>query len=186
MIRRDSRQAIPKESTTRPAPAAAMKPPGTIKVHFTIPMPLRNSAIKGLISRLLTISPTAVDKIMAGIKLRAVCRISSVIPDASINCRIKSRRGNTFIDAPRFVMEVLSPSTEKYDRGEKKELYRQQEIDEYWIVDLHKKQVEIYELDYDEKEEPQYYLWKTVTEEITVLFSPSSALNLYCTLSGNT
>ncbi len=89
----------------------------------------------------------------------------TVIPDASINCRIKSRRGNTFIDAPRFVMEVLSPSTEKYDRGEKKELYRQQEIDEYWIVDLHKKQVEIYELDYDEKEEPQYYLWKTVTEE---------------------
>ena len=60
----------------------------------------------------------------------------AVIPDASINCRIKSRRGGTFIDAPRFVMEVLSDSTEEYDRGEKKELYRQQEIDEYWIVDL--------------------------------------------------
>jgi len=28
-----------------------------------------------------------------------------VIPDASINCRTKSRRGNTFTDAPRFVME---------------------------------------------------------------------------------
>ena len=38
-----------------------------------------------------------------------------VIPDASINCRTKSRRGNTFTDAPRFVMEVLSPSTENYD-----------------------------------------------------------------------
>ena len=63
----------------------------------------------------------------------------AVIPDASINCRIKSRRGGTFIDAPRFVMEVLSDSTEEYDRGEKKELYRQQEIDEYWIVDLRKK-----------------------------------------------
>lgn len=37
--------------------------------------------------------------------------------------------------------------------------------DEYWIVDWHKKQVELYELDYDEKGEPQYYLWKTVTEE---------------------
>lgn len=34
-----------------------------------------------------------------------------VTPDASINCRIRSRRGNDFIDAPRFVMEVLSPST---------------------------------------------------------------------------
>ncbi len=47
-----------------------------------------------------------------------------VIPDASINCRTKSRRGNTFTDAPRFVMEVLSPSTEKYDRTENsKDLY---------------------------------------------------------------
>lgn len=30
----------------------------------------------------------------------------TVIPDASINCHTKSRRGNTFIDAPHFVMEV--------------------------------------------------------------------------------
>ena len=57
----------------------------------------------------------------------------TIIPDASINCRTKSRRGNTFMDAPRFVMEVLSPTTEKYDRSEKMELYRQQEIEEYWI-----------------------------------------------------
>jgi Uma2 family endonuclease len=89
----------------------------------------------------------------------------AVIPDASINCRIKSRRGGTFIDAPRFVMEVLSDSTEEYDRGEKKELYRQQEIDEYWIVDLRKKQVEIYNLDYDENSQPQYYLWKVITHD---------------------
>lgn len=32
----------------------------------------------------------------------------TVIPDASINCRVKSRRGNTFLDSPRLVMEVLS------------------------------------------------------------------------------
>lgn len=89
----------------------------------------------------------------------------TVIPDASINCRIHFRKGNSFFDAPRFVMEVLSPSTEQYDRGEKMELYRQQEVDEYWIVDWRKKQVEIYNLDYDEKQEPQYYLWKTVTEK---------------------
>ena len=87
-----------------------------------------------------------------------------VIPDASINCRTKVRKGNVFLDIPRFVMEVLSPSTEKYDRNEKKELYRQQEIDEYWIVDWENKKVEIYNLDYDEKQEPQYYLWKVITE----------------------
>ena len=88
----------------------------------------------------------------------------SIIPDASINCRIKSRRGNTFLDAPRFVMEVLSPTTESYDRGEKMELYRQQEIEEYWIVDWRKKKIEIYELDY-ENDIPKYFLWKVITQD---------------------
>lgn len=88
----------------------------------------------------------------------------TVIPDASINCRIKSRRGSTFIDAPRFVMEVLSDSTENYDRGEKKELYRQQQIDEYWIVNWREKQVEIYNLDNNENGEPTYYLYDTINE----------------------
>lgn len=87
-----------------------------------------------------------------------------VMPDVSINCRIKSRRGSTFLDAPRFVMEVLSPSTEEYDRHGKMELYCQQEIEEYWITDWRKKQVEIYELDY-ENDKPKYYLWKVVNEE---------------------
>ena len=68
-----------------------------------------------------------------------------IIPDASI----KSRRGNTFTDAPRFVMEVLSPSTEMYDRTEKMRLYYEQEIEEYWIVDWRKKTVEMYKLDYE-------------------------------------
>ncbi len=88
----------------------------------------------------------------------------SIIPDASINCRIKSRRGNTFLDAPRFVMEVLAPTTESYDRGEKMELYRQQEIEEYWIVDWRKKKIEIYELDY-ENDIPKYFLWKVITQD---------------------
>ena len=88
----------------------------------------------------------------------------SIIPDASINCRIKSRRGNTFLDAPRFVMEALSPTTESYDRGEKMELYRQQEIEEYWIVDWRKKKIEIYELDY-ENDIPKYFLWKVITQD---------------------
>lgn len=100
----------------------------------------------------------------------------TVIPDASINCRVKSRRGNTFLDAPRFVMEVLSPTTESYDRGEKMELYRQQEIEEYWIVDWRQKKIEIYELDY-EKDIPKYFLWKVITkdnkEELQIIHFPN-------------
>lgn len=100
-----------------------------------------------------------------------------VIPDASINCRVRSKRGNTFIDSPRFVMEVLSPLTEKYDRIEKMEIYRQQEIDEYWIVDWRERKVEIYTLDYDENGIPDYYLWKMITEtnkdELKIVHFPS-------------
>lgn len=100
----------------------------------------------------------------------------TVIPDASINCRVKSRRGNAFVDAPRFVLEVLSPSTEQYDRTEKMELYRQQEIEEYWIVDWRKRVVEIYELDY-ENDIPKYYLWKEISEsnseELKILHFPN-------------
>ena len=100
----------------------------------------------------------------------------TVIPDASINCQIRSRRGNTFVNAPQFVMEVLSDSTEKYDRTEKKDIYCKEEINEYWIVDWPKRQVEIYTLDYDENQEPWYVLFKTITEankdELKILHFP--------------
>lgn len=39
------------------------------------------------------------------------------------------------------------------------------EIDEYWIVDWEKREIEIYNLDYDENQEPQYHLFKTITRE---------------------
>lgn len=104
-----------------------------------------------------------------------------VIPDASINCRVHAKKGNSFFDIPRFVMEVLSDSTEKYDRGEKMDIYRQQEIDEYWIVDWKKMQVEIYTLDYDNDQNPQYYLFETVTvenkEKLKVVHFPSIKIN---------
>lgn len=37
----------------------------------------------------------------------------TVIPDATINCQVRARRGNSFVNAPQFVMEVLSSATEK-------------------------------------------------------------------------
>lgn len=87
-----------------------------------------------------------------------------VIPDASINCQIRSRKGNSFLNAPQFVLEVLSPSTAKFDRTEKMEIYRAEEIPEYWIVDIQKRMVEIYDLDY-ENGKPKYYLVDTIASE---------------------
>ncbi len=87
-----------------------------------------------------------------------------VIPDVSINCSVKQRRGARLLNAPKFIMEVLSKSTEKEDRTVKKELYRQQEVQEYWIVDIDKREIEIYELDYDQNLRPEYYLIDTINQ----------------------
>lgn len=101
----------------------------------------------------------------------------TVIPDATINCRVHAKKGNSFYDIPRFVMEVLSDSTKKYDRGDKMEIYRKMEIDEYWIVDWEKRMVEIYNLDYDESDNPQYHLFKTITrnnkDELEIVHFPN-------------
>ena len=88
-----------------------------------------------------------------------------VIQDASINCNIRDRKNVSFTGIPRFVMEVVSDATEKYDRGEKMDIYCKVGVSEYWIVDWRKKSVEIYMFDFKEDGTPYPYLFKTVTEQ---------------------
>lgn len=90
-----------------------------------------------------------------------------VIPDVSINCDIKNRRSTTFLGVPKFIMEVLSDSTEKHDREEKIELYKAVEVAEYWLVDWRKKQIEIYLLVPDESsiDTIDYKLVNVITED---------------------
>lgn len=89
----------------------------------------------------------------------------TVIPDSSINCRCKSLQRNFFFDAPKFVMEVLSKSTEKFDRTEKMEIYRAMEVEEYWIADWENKSIEIYCIDWEPDNVPRYYKQETITEK---------------------
>ena len=49
--------------------------------------------------------------------------------------------------SPDLVVEVLSDSTEKRDRGPKMETYSRYGIREYWLVDLNNRAIEIYRLD---------------------------------------
>jgi Uma2 family endonuclease len=47
--------------------------------------------------------------------------------------------------APDLVIEILSPSTERYDLRDKKDVYEQKGVKEYWIVDPSDKCIEVYE-----------------------------------------
>lgn len=67
-----------------------------------------------------------------------------IIPDISINCNTRDRKNVSLTGIPRMVMEVLSDSTEEYDRSEKMQIYQKVGVSEYWIVDWRRKQVEIY------------------------------------------
>lgn len=88
-----------------------------------------------------------------------------VVPDVSIICNIKDRKNISFTGIPRMVMEVLSDSTESYDRNDKMEIYQKVGVSEYWITDWRKKQVEIYMFDWKEDGTSYSYLFKTITKE---------------------
>lgn len=50
----------------------------------------------------------------------------------------------TIYGAPDLVVEILSPSTAYYDWEEKKEMYAQYGVKEYWIINPEKQYIEIY------------------------------------------
>ncbi len=72
-------------------------------------------------------------------------------PDVTVSCDVADRRrGNKLIRSPRMVVEVLSPSTEFFDRGRKLELYEAcQSIHEIVLVSQFARHVEVHRREED-------------------------------------
>ncbi len=69
-------------------------------------------------------------------------------PDLSISCDERDRTARQFIPYPCVIIEVLSPSTEAYDRGGKFALYRRlSTLQEYVLVSSETKTVDIFRRD---------------------------------------
>lgn len=71
-----------------------------------------------------------------------------VQPDLSVVLRDRMhfiRKNKRLYGPPNIAIEVRSPSTAKRDRTVKLEWYRQYGVQEYWIVDVPKKQVEVFD-----------------------------------------
>ena len=69
-------------------------------------------------------------------------------PDAAVICDARERSpvDSNAITTPRVLVEVTSPSTEAYDRGEKAEHYRRIESLQAYIILAHdRKSIEVYE-----------------------------------------
>jgi len=57
-----------------------------------------------------------------------------VYPDVSVTCDDRDRNTSQYITYPCLVIEVLSPSTANYDRGDKFRMYRRNPILPSWSV----------------------------------------------------
>jgi Uma2 family endonuclease len=65
-------------------------------------------------------------------------------PDVTVSCDARDRGKQTVLHSPRVVFEVLSPSTEDYDRGRKFMYYREcPTIEEYMLVDSFRPYIEV-------------------------------------------
>jgi len=94
-------------------------------------------------------------------------------PDVLVTCDEADRTAKTLVQHPCLIIEVLSPGTEGYDRGEKFKQYRKIEsLQEYVVVEAESMGVEIYRLNAAKKWElTPYFLERNgSTESLMVDF----------------
>ncbi len=73
--------------------------------------------------------------------------------------------------APDWVCEVLSPSTEKYDRGDKREIYADAGIKHLWLIDPRIELLEVFELI-----NRHWSLRKSATGDVPIRAAPFDAM----------
>lgn len=83
----------------------------------------------------------------ADLRIRVVATGLATYADAAVICGdpIRDPASPTHVTNPIVIVEVLSPSTEAYDRGEKREHYQQiASLREYMLVGQDTREVEVY------------------------------------------
>ena len=67
-----------------------------------------------------------------------------LVPDFFVLCDRSKHKKDGVYGAPELVVEVLSPGTAIYDRGDKKDIYQANGVKEYWLIDPDGRSVEVY------------------------------------------
>jgi len=85
---------------------------------------------------------------IADMKLRLEAADAFFYPDIFVTCSESDHQAERYLTEPRLIVEVLSESTEAYDRGEKFAKYRQfPSLMEYALIDPTKRKAEIFRRD---------------------------------------
>ena len=91
---------------------------------------------------------------------------SYVIPDFFVVCDRDKFRKDGVYGTPNLIVEVLSDSSMKYDRGAKKDLYQSSGVKEYWLVEPDSKFIEVYLLRNDVYVLDEIYRFPNELEDI--------------------
>lgn len=83
------------------------------------------------------------------------------------------RENNGLVGTPDLIVEILSKGTAAKDRGDKKDVYEQFAVREYWIVDPAASSIEVYNMEND-----RYRLRAYAAEEGTVTSTVLTGLEL--------
>ncbi len=82
---------------------------------------------------------------MSDMKLHVAAANSYFYPDVMVTCSEADHASSHIKSAPVLLVEVLSPSTAAYDRGEKFAHYRRLEsLQEYMLVDIDTRRTDLY------------------------------------------
>lgn len=74
-------------------------------------------------------------------------KIETVVqPDLCVICDVEKLDDRGCIGAPDLIVEILSPGNTKKEMGIKFDLYQENEVKEYWIIDPNEKTVLMYVL----------------------------------------
>jgi len=82
---------------------------------------------------------------VSDVKVQANQNSRYFYPDLVISCNPEDLQSRRFINHPKVIIEVLSPSTASYNRGDKFKYYRQiTSLQEYVLVDTEEIAIEVY------------------------------------------
>ncbi|MCE7062990.1 Uma2 family endonuclease [Dyadobacter sp. CY343] len=127
---------------------------GEIVVHS--PVKLGHNFATSMLSRALSIYVGKNDLGFVGIeKIMITLSRNDYEPDICFFRKEKSinfGKDQTLFPSPDFVVEIVSPSTERRDKGVKFKDYQAHSVEEYWIIDPEHETLEQYHLNGEEYE----------------------------------
>jgi Uma2 family endonuclease len=85
------------------------------------------------------------DTATSDLRINIVGTNNYTYPDASVTCDDRDKTTTQYITYPCLVVEVLSPSTEAYDRGSKFRMYRHNPaLQDYLLVSSTRMEIDLY------------------------------------------